>query len=83
MISNQTLLKQRYLFQNIELTSENTAPSKISDIHLSAFMIDKKVPCLTVCLVCDLQPVSMLDLLCLEHHIQFLNADDSFWTFGL
>lgn len=46
-------------------------------------MIDKKVPCLTICLVCDLQSMSMLDFLCLEHHIQFLNADNGFWTFGL
>lgn len=52
-------------------------------IHLSAVVIDKKVPCLTICVVCDLQPVSMLDFLCLEHCIQILNADNGFWTSGL
>lgn len=46
-------------------------------------MIDKKVPCLTICVVCDLQPMSMLDFLCLEHCIQILNADNGFWTSGL
>lgn len=46
-------------------------------------MIDKKVPCLITRVVCDLQPVSMLDFLCLEHRIQILNADNGFWSSGL
>lgn len=46
-------------------------------------MIDKKIPCLTICVVCDLQPMCMLDFLCLEHCIQILNADSGFWTSGL
>lgn len=46
-------------------------------------MIDKNVPCLTICDVCDLQPMTVSYFLHLEHCIQSLNADNGFWTFGL
>lgn len=48
--------------------------------HLSTFVIDKKVPSLTICVVCDLQPMSMLDFIRLEHCIEILNTDNGFWT---
>lgn len=46
-------------------------------------MINKQIPHLFTMQVGDLQAVSVVDLLRLEHRVQVLHGDDSFGNLGL